>query len=114
MTETTARADDYADQFAAELTEQHEQRVKAIGGGIPTMTIDLIHALAQGMTGEVFIEIDRGVLADAERQADGRLLLAYLYPVAVRYDDDDIIIHVTDGDTAQFGRIAKEPTDAEA
>lgn len=99
----------FSEELAVELREYHGQPIVVpLGGGIPTTTVELVQALIGNVAGEVFIEIDRGVVADIDRTRDHTVLLPYLYPVAVRYDKDDVIIHITDGDTAQFGRITKE------
>ena len=60
---------------------------------------------------QVYVEIDRALLADTIAKAGGDLALVVgtalwttLWPVAVRVDDEgDIVLHVTSGERAQFG-----------
>lgn len=61
---------------------------------------------------EIYVEIDRALLYDVIREAGGDPVLVHggelwthLWPVVVRHDEDgDVVLHVTSGERAQFGK----------
>lgn len=108
----------YGEHLAATLTGLHpESQVIGLHTGIPVESTELLDALNRALKdnddSEMFIEIDRQVIAELERRISRcanvaeaarqvTFLLPYLYPAAVRIDEvGDIIIHVTDADRAQ-------------
>lgn len=92
----------YPRELARTLSNTHGTDVVPVTSAswpdLRTAVSDLVGG--HDVTDEVFFELDRNVIGESDA-AGGDNLLAYLWPVAVRISDGDIIIHLTDGERAQ-------------